>query len=237
MRAPLTVPLLLTALLGPAAAQPSPVQGGETLLWVPRLTGAWTFDVGGESRLFPVGDGDEAPTPEAHLRLHVGFLDYLDGHGRLAWGGYVGGGFSLESDQQPRPADSSRLDVGLWLRTRGISNDFVRGSLGIFVEGGPQFLGEPLGPRGARDDLGWREAGGVEMGFGLLWYLDPFLFGEALFRLGIESTRVGGASYTAYFAGLRLNFEWAQRAGASARAAPDPEQPPPFDPFADPEPP
>lgn len=233
MRAAAPAAVLLAACV--AGAQPSPIQGGETLLWVPRLTGAWTLDVGADSRLQPLGDGTEPPLPEANLALHVGYLDYLDGHGRLAWGGYLGGAFSLESDQQPRPADSLRLDLGLWIRARALSPDFVHGALGLFVEGGPLFLGEPLGPIGDQSDLAWRVAGGVEMGFGLLWYLSPYLFGEALFRVGAEATRVGGATHTTWIAGLRLNFEWAGRAGASAADEPDPPQPPPFDPFAEPE--
>lgn len=227
---------LTAAPLGAAWAQSSSLSGGERLLWVPRLTGAWTFDLGVETRVRPLGSTEEVFTPEEHLRLHVGYLRYLDGHGRLAAGGYLGGGFSLGSDQQPAPPDSLRLDLGLWVRLRAINADFIHIPLGLFIEGGPQLLGDPTVPTGRfgeGEDVAWRVGAGLEMGFGLLWSLDPYLFGETLFRFGVETTHLGGRNHPAFFGGIRLNFDWAQRAGAAAANEPDPEQPPPFDPFAD----
>jgi hypothetical protein len=207
--------LALLMLTSPAAAQGLAGDTSEALLWVPHLKGALTLDLGGETR-FPAVLGDAEPAvPEEWLRLSVGYLHYFDGHGRLALGGYLSGGLSTGSDQAPEPNDAHRLDLGVALRSRGINRDFVHGTLGLFAEAGVQFAGEPL-PGGPGDELAVRWAGGVEAGMGLLWLLRPYVFGETLFRLGVESVSFGGARHTAVFGGLRLQFDWALRTGADA---------------------
>lgn len=204
--------LALLLLAAPALAQEGAER--ERLLRVPHLTGAWTFDVGGETRFPSVLDEPEPSIPEEWLRLHVGYLHYLDGHGRVAWGGYLGGGFSLGSDQVPVPNDATRLDLGLALRLRSISHDFVHATVRVFAEVGVQFAEPVLGR--VDDDLAVRFAGGLETGVGLLWLLDPYVFGETLFRVGVETIDYADQRYTAVFGGLRLQFDWALQTGPSA---------------------
>lgn len=204
-------------------------------LFVPRLKGAFTFDAALESRLHPWAR-PEVFLPEDQLAFHLGYLHYLDHAGRLAVGGYLGGGVGLESQRAPAPPTHGRLDLGVVLRLRALSPRFFHGAFGLWGEGS---LIAPSAPRAdqrpavgtpaseAAGDWLPRVAGGVEVGFGLLWFLDPYLSGEVLFRFGVEAVVADGVTHPALIGGIRFNFDWAQRLGAAADHLDDPEQPPP----------
>jgi hypothetical protein len=82
--------------------------------------------------------------------------------------------------------------------------------LGVFAEAGPVFPREAP-PEGASDATGVRWAAGVETGPGLLWFLDPWFFGDVSGRVGVQSLTVAGGDSVMLFAGMRLTFDLAHR--------------------------
>lgn len=199
--------LLLAAL--PASAQE--VGEHSTAFFVPELLGAATFDVTFEGRFDEVLEDGHLGLPSNALKFHAGYLHYLEPHGRLAVGGYLGGGFSLVDD--PERPQVVRLDAGATVRLRGISADFFHASLAAFVEGGPLLLDRAPPGAETEETRALRWATGVEIGPGLLWFLDPYIFGESLARLGVESVHFGGQQVWSVFAGMRLQFDFALRRG------------------------
>ena len=191
------LPLLLAPLLLGAESQAT--------FFVPALPGAITLDLMLEGHGL-LGDPVHG-LPTTSVRFDAGYLHYLDGHGRAAVGGYVGGGASVGDDG---PA-YARVDVGATFRLRGISDNFYHGTLAFFGEVG--LLAAP--GRAVEcpecETVASRIAGGVETGVGLLWYLDPYIFGESVARLGVESVRLDGRRVTAVFAALRLALDFTFR--------------------------
>lgn len=189
------------------AALASPAVESAKVYFVPELRGAVTVDVTVEGRLDGVLDARRHGLPSESLRLHAGYLHYLDGHGALAVGGYLGGGAGLSDGPS-----STRADVGATLRLRGISADFYHVTLAAFVEGG--LLASPERAEACEETceaLGTRYAGGLEMGGGVLWYLSPYIFGEYVARVGVESLRFDGRSVPTLFASMRVVFDFAIR--------------------------
>ena len=182
----------------------------QTVFFVPQLSGAVTFDVGAQGRIDGFLQEDTHGLPTDSMRLHLGYLHYLEPHGRWAVGGYLGGGFSLP-DTNPDAPTVGYFDVGTTLRWRGISDDFVHWTVGLFAEAGPLHLsGSEL------DGLAFHWAAGLENGPGYLFHLSPYVFGELLARVGVESIYIDGRRVTAVTAGLRLVFDFALR-GARTR--------------------
>lgn len=180
------------------------------MFFVPELRGAITVDVTYEGRFEAVLTDDSHGLPPGAVRLHAGYLHYLDGHGRAAVGGYVGGGASVGEDPV-----YSRADAGALVRLRGIGDDFFHVSLAAFAEGGLLSSRARAAECETCDALGTRLASGLEVGGGVLWYLAPYVFGEYAARLGVETTRLDGRSVWALYASMRLAFDFALRRGTS----------------------
>ncbi len=181
------------------------VSAPATALFVPAFHGAVTFDAALEGR-FPEALDEYSGLPDKALRLHAGYLHYLDGHGHAAVGGYLGGGLGLGDD----PAYSG-AELGVAFRLRGISDAFYHATASLYGEVG-------LLTSKARgidcpgcDTLAPRYAYGLEIGGGLLWYLDPYIFGEYVARLGLETVRFEGSHLTTVYAAMRVNFDFAIR--------------------------
>ncbi|MCB9538164.1 MAG: hypothetical protein H6704_18060 [Myxococcales bacterium] len=184
-----------------------------TLLWVPALWGAVTVEFGVEGR-YPGMLGDERLTlPTELLKGGVGYLYYVDGHGRLGLGGYVVAAFSLAGDGGGERL--TRVDFGLAARRRFISHDFFHLTLGAFTEVGPVVLQDrPVDPEGGvvpEDASGVRWAAGVETGPGLLYHLDPFLFAEVVARFGVEAVNLEGITEWTVIGALRVVFDFTLR--------------------------
>ncbi len=184
-----------------------------TLLWVPALWGAVTVELGVEGRFPGVLGGEGLALPTELLKGGVGYLHYVDGHGRLGLGGYVVAAFSLPGDAGGERL--TRLDVGLAARRRFISHDFFHLTLGVFTELGPVVLQDrPVDPEGGvvpEDASGVRWAAGVETGPGLLYHLDPFLFAEVVARLGVEAVHLEGVTEWTVIGALRVVFDFTLR--------------------------
>lgn len=201
---PLYLPILLAAWAGSAAsaaAQTTTVDAGgyAAYVWVPELTGALTLGLGFEGRLDGAAFADDSPLLEDALRLDVGYLRYLEGHGRIATGGYGALVVGIPDGEGER---FGRIDLGGLVRLRGASNDFDTGTVALFGEVG-----------WLPGQSGLRFAGGIEMGPGRLWYSDPYLFGEILGRLGVSRIRYSDRDDTLIFAGIRLVIDVTQRRG------------------------
>ena len=210
--------LALIVLLGPTTirAQVDPSNGAgqrATLLWVPALWGAVTLDAGLCGRFPRLLAQPAHDLPTQLFQANVGYLHYLDGHGRGAVGGYVGAAFSLPEDL-PGPR-ITRVDFGAAARLRGISPDFFHFTLAGFAEVGLLVVQDrpvdPLGGAVPADAAGVRWAAGVETGPGLLYHLDPFLFAEVVGRLGVEAVHLEGLTTWSIIGGLRVVFDFTVR--------------------------
>ncbi len=188
----------------------SPTASTETakVYFVPELRGSITVDVTYEGRFDGVLTSDTHGLPSEAIRLHAGYLHYLDGHGRAAVGGYLGGGATVGEGPV-----SSRADAGALFRLRGISDEWFHVSLAAFAEGGLLSSRARAAECETCDALGTRFASGLEVGGGVLWYLAPYIFGEYAARLGVETVRLDGRSVWAVFGAMRLNFDFALRRG------------------------
>jgi len=213
---------LLTLVVGEASAEPRPVrepssEGHQTALWVPSLFGEWAFRVGVDSRL-ELGAPDALLLPSTTGRVDAGYRIYLDDRGRFGLGAYASGGLSL-----PLTADVDRGDVkglggGVTFQYRAMHEEFIYVAFGSFIEasalrwsGGATPLPGAALPEAGGDGLRW--AVGMEVGPGLLWWLDPFVFGESTVRFGLEYVRIGGAELTSALFGWSLGSDVASRRG------------------------
>ncbi len=167
------------------------------MYFVPELRGAITFDLNYEGRIGGVLSDTRHDLAAEVLGIHAGYLHYLDGHGALAVGGYLGGSGSVGDGPV-----HTRAEAGTAFRLRAISADFYHLTLGAFAE---------AGLLSTRESLGSRFAGGLEMGPGLLWFLDPYVFGEYVARLGVETVRMDGTQVPVVFASMRIVFDFCIR--------------------------
>lgn len=209
--------VVAAGIAGSAHGQPLGLGGPDMaaqLLFVPELAGAVTADIGYEGRLDGIVDATRAAIPETALRLGVGYLHYLDASGAAAVGGYVSGAVGVVKGAADWP-DSVRFDLGASYRRRFITPDYFHWTLAAFGEVGVlhtyQADAAPAVAADAPLATAVRWALGVEVGPGLLFHLDPYVFGEFVARLGVERTAFADLEYTALFAAFRFNFDFALR--------------------------
>lgn len=222
----------VTTLWG-AGARAAPFEladgGGQrqVMYFVPELLGAATLDLQLTNRFDGLVDGYDLGLPAVGGDFAVGWRHYLDPWGQAALGVNVGFGFQSDSDDPRRPS-VYHPRVGLSGRLRGLSEDFLSFTLGLYVEAGPVLLDGGLPPPDFPDLAGASSGGawavGIETGPGKLFWLSPYIFGEVTARIGLESVRIGGVTVNSLTAGLRLGLDWALL--DSTPSAP-PDEPPP----------
>ncbi len=181
--------------------------------FVPPFWGAFTLDVGLDGRFDGVVQETDHNLPEQSLRVGAGYLYYLDGHGTWSLGPYLSSGLAFGDEAR---APTASVDLGLRLRRRSLNATYQFISLGAWVEGGSMVVGQP-GPCSSDPQCtpspssrGWRVAAGLETGPGLLLFLDPYIFGELVARVGVETVYLDGR-VTALTAGLRMAFDFGLR--------------------------
>lgn len=174
-------------------------------LWVPRLLGETVVRAGIDSRVVLGGASSERVT-SAHA--DAGYRLYFDDIGQFGVGVYATGLSSLPLDRA-----LVGLGGGASFQYRAMGEDFIYAAFASFVEAGAVWgTPETAGSEG-EGGSGLRLAFGTELGPGLLWWLDPFLFGESTVRFGLEYTRVGGMELTSVLFGWTLSVDVATRAG------------------------
>ncbi|MCA9538155.1 MAG: hypothetical protein KC620_04675 [Myxococcales bacterium] len=210
--------LLLSALAAPGfAGAVEPTQATverASLPFVPAFFGGVFGDMTIEARFDGWLADDDVPFDADALTFHLGYLHYIDGHGRLSLGGYLGSAWSRD-EGIAETVGFKRLDLGALVRLRAISDQFLHWSAAAFLEAGPVWLDRV--PEGRSGDVAARWAFGVETGPGLLWHVAPYLFAETLGRIGLESSHYGGVQVWTVTAGLRIAFEY----GVRGRDLPD----------------
>lgn len=200
---------LAAAWIPSAAAQQIGADGSEraTVFFVPAFYGGLIVDTAFETRFEGVL-GDDTRFAGDAFGASVGYLAYVDGHGRLAVGGSLGGALSLDAVQ---PGDSrfGRLDLRLDARYRVQNARFAHWSLEGFAELGGLW---PIGPPAdMHADPGLRWAVGIGVGPGTLFNTSPFLFGELVSFLAIESIEHPDARGWSLLAGLRIRIDYGIR--------------------------
>lgn len=182
----------------------------EVMYFVPELLGAFTFDAALTSRFDGTIDGYDLGLPGLGGDFGLGWRHYLDGWGAAALGANVGLGFWHAQDDRRPEVLHPRLS--LQGRLRGISPTFLTFGLGVYAEAGPVFLSggrpPPDFPDLAGAERGFSWSAGVETGPGKLVSLSPWVFGEVMARVGVESTTIEGRTVSSLTAGLRLGFDW-----------------------------
>ena len=210
------LPLLAFALVGgPSTAQASDLLGGSagaigeagSVLFVPAFYGAPTLDLGYETR-FPGLIGDDTPWATAALSAGLGYLAYVDGHGRWALGGAVRGALALDP-LLPGRHRFTRIDLQLESRWRYPNRRFAHGALSAMLEVGALLPRDvPDGENGA-PELRW--ALKIGAGPGALFNSSPFLFGELVAELGVEAIHRPAGPALAIIAGVRMRFDYGIR--------------------------
>lgn len=207
--APLTA-LLIALLAGTAQAQVELSSGavGEagSVVFVPAFHGAPTLDVGYETR-FPRALGDDTPWATGAVSAGLGYLAYVDGHGRWGLGGALRGALSIDP-LLPGRVNFTRLDLQLESRWRFQNRTFAHAAVTTHVEIGA------LLPEDDTLDPELRWAVMIGSGPGMLFNSHPFLFGELLAQVGIEAIHRPGGPIYAVIAGVRLRFEYGIRGRA-----------------------
>ena len=61
------------------------------------------------------------------------------------------------------------------------------------------------------EEWGWRAGLGLETGPGLLWFLDPYLFGETAGYIGFDYTQIGDLGGWGISGRFSVRFDWAIR--------------------------
>lgn len=204
------------ALLSPSAAVAAPLDfdaGGQrqVVYLVPELLGGFALDLSLTNRFDGVVEGYDLGLPALGGDLGVGWRHYLDPWGQAALGLTLGLGFQHTADDRKPEVLHPRLELSG--RLRGFSPEFLSFSLGVYAEVGPVFLDggrpPPDFPQLAGESRGLAWSVGVETGPGKLFSLAPYVFGEVVARIGLESVRVGGVEVHSLMGGLRLGFDWA----------------------------
>lgn len=206
---------LLVGSAGVAAAQFEGGLGGSSgavgeagsVVFVPAFYGAPTLDVGYETR-FPGLIGDDTPWATDAVSAGLGYMAYVDGHGRWGLGGAVRGAYALEP-LLPGRHRFARLDLQIESRWRFQTRSFAHAAVSAVVEVGALLPAEV--PEGESGDPELRWAVLVGTGPGLLFNSHPFLFGEVVAHMGLEAIHRPGGPALAIVAGLRLRFDYGVR--------------------------
>ncbi len=174
-----------------------------SVLFVPAFYGAPTLDIGYETR-FPSLLGDETPWATDAIGGGLGYLAYVDGHGRWALGGALRGTWALDP-LLPGRSRFARIDLQLESRWRFQNRVFAHAAVSTVVEVGALLPRDV--PEGEAGDAELRWAVLVASGPGLLFNSSPFLFGEAVAHLGLEAIHRPGGPAFSIIAGIRLRFD------------------------------
>lgn len=200
----------LTTLAAGASAQSPPSYADESgenheqIWFVPRLVGA--IGVGGAIRYpFPLGNSIDLPP---NWEVDVGWRHFIEKHSRrsIRFFGTFGRGIFLALEE----TNPLRIGGGVSASLRGISKDWVFGSLSLNLDGSLLRGASPSRPPGSDDQAtGYQVGLGVETTFGSLFLIDPYMFAETGASASIN--RVGLGSVEAWEAWVRwtLRFEWA----------------------------
>lgn len=206
--------LAVVASAGPASAQGEINSGGPigqsaSLVFVPPFYGAVTLDLGLDAR-FDAVLGDRSALESNAPSIGLGYLHYLDGHGRTALGGALRLSHSARIGEDfARQSAYLGLDLRLEARWRSIDVHFAHFSAAPFVDLGLVWPREAIDPGGG-GPFG-RVALGVAIGPGGLLHADPYLFAELIPHVGVAVTRIDGVNEWALIGGLRLRFDAAIR--------------------------
>lgn len=171
-------------------------------VFVPAFFGGVTLDAGYETR-FPGVLGDETPWATDAISAGLGYLAYVDGHGRTGLGGSLRAAYALDP-LLPGRTRFTRLDLRLESRWRFQNARFAHGAVSTAVEIGALLPADDSDPV-----LRWAVMLGT--GPGLLFNSHPFLFGEGIIHLGLESLQHPTGTAYAIIAGLRLRIDYAIR--------------------------
>ncbi|MEZ4435573.1 MAG: hypothetical protein R3F65_24480 [bacterium] len=203
---------LALAMTPPAAAQVSSagaVGESASLTFVPPFHGAVTVDLGFDARFDSVF-GDISALEATAPSLGLGYLHYLDGHGRTALGGALRFSRSAAVGQDlPRQSGFTALDLRLEARWRFINVHFAHLTLAPFVDLGLVWPEVPIEPGG--DGPFPRAVVGIGLGPGGLLHADPYVFAELVSHIGVSVTPVDGVAERAIVGGVRLRFDFGLR--------------------------
>lgn len=206
--------LVVVASAGAAHAQAEissagPIGQSAQLVFVPPFYGAVTLDLGLDAR-FDTVLGTRSALESNAPSLGLGYLHYLDGHGRAALGGALRLSHSARIGEDfARQSGYFGLDLRLEARWRFIDVHFAHFTAAPFVDLGLVWPREPIDPGGG-GPFG-RVALGIGIGPGGLLHADPYLFAELIPHVGVAFTRIDGVNEWALIGGLRLRFDAAIR--------------------------
>ena len=181
---------------------------------MPRFERALRVDLGVASR-----SPNVLPTivPELGLFGAVGYREYLDISGAVSLGASIVAGTSIPPRDGRDPAGRlSHAGGVVELELRGISDDWFLALVGLYGELGVATWSPDAGVPGvpaASTNLRW--AAGVEAGFGLLAWLDPYIFGETPLFLGVESIRLGDTRVQSFVFGGRVAVDFVFRSAST----------------------
>lgn len=203
----LLITLVTTPAAGQEAAMVEPIGEAGAVVFVPAFHGGVTADVGYETR-FPDLLSDDTPWATDAISGGLGYLGYVDGHGRWALGGALRGAWAFEP-LLPGRIRFTRLDLRLESRWRAQNRVFAHVALSTAVEIGA--LLPAATPTGETGDPELRWALLIGSGPGVLFNSHPFLFGELIAHLGVEGIHRPGGLALAIVAGVRIRFDYGLR--------------------------
>lgn len=187
----------------------SSAENEQQIWFVPRLVSALNLDVS-LARAFPMGGG-RSRYPSTALGLALGWQKYFDGHGHTilrlyALYDFAGGAFpSLEGR-------AHRVGGGVAFTIRGITTDWVFGTLSLYADGSGVFLDPPDVPiLGVSTDpeSGFQVGIGLESTFGTMIVVDPYLFAETGASLQLSYLNLPSADAWEVCARWLFRFDWA----------------------------
>lgn len=189
----------------------------EPYFFVPSLSGEWMLSLGIDSRRTDRFSGGSA-VPELNGVLRLGHRWYGEDQGRLALGPYLWGGLGL--DQAVGRGTLGGAGAGVSAQVRWMNDRFIYLHLALFGELGGAWWRSPTDVPSwqvlpvvglATDQSGWRAMVGAELGFGLMGWFDPWIYGESPVWFGLEWVDLGEAAWSTVMFGVQLRFDWAHR--------------------------
>lgn len=204
------IPLLTALLLSSPATVEADLDSGEhreQVWFVPRLVGALSID-GSILAPFPLGVPSGYPTSAG---FSAGWRHNFDGRGRLSARAFTALEFGsiLHSGLE---GHATRIGGGAALTFRGISRDWVFGSLALLIDASALQYQAPstrFGPGDGSKNHGSQFGIGVETTFGSLVVLAPYLFAETGASVTLSRVTIGGSETWEIWGRWILRFEWA----------------------------